>query len=108
MPTVRSPRSEPESAQGQIDIITDHQQISRFEIVDPENLLGGQSAQIHVSRRLDQNYRSLVYFTFGRQRPSKNFIEFEAVRLRQPVEDHKAEVVPGSSIVGTGIAKTED
>lgn len=100
--------SDPDSAQWQVQIIVDDEQILQPHLVAGDDGFHDAATPIHVGEGFEQNHRLSL------DRPaSQETLEFEAVKgksvaLRKSFEDGEAHIVPVSAVFGTRVPQADD
>src|SRR5262249_13523726 len=101
-------RPEAQPAQGQVDVVADHQQVFQRQLVEVHHLPHTSAAQVHEGLRLDQEHLLLALVKLG-DLGLKAVLEPRGTGAgRHGVHDGEPDVVPGARVAVSGVAQAHD
>ena len=126
LPTRTAAHAQPQLARRQVEIVVDHDDLRRFDLIETGELPHGFAAQVHKSERFRQQHFLLLqglngvqvarqwqlaifaYKTLRDHRPVLHFASVKGMTAGQQFNTLKADVVTVLRIFWTGVAQPDD
>src|SRR5438132_11773488 len=108
MSSVAATRAKSQLAQGQVDVVADHEQIVARQLVKVQHFAHAAAAQVHKRLGLDEQHPPWALTQFGHLSREASRKAAGTRAFQQRVDHGIADVMPRTSITPAGIAKAND
>src|SRR2546422_499737 len=108
MPSVAAARTKPQLAQGQVDVVADHEEILARQLVKIQHFADAAAAQVHKRLGLDEQHPPWALTQFGHLSREASGKAAGMRAFQQRVDHGIADVMPRARITPAGIAKAND